>query len=263
MDKIINKFYSEVNFDLSSGCASTKNDCVVCLRDNYFEALEIDYDCENKRKLYVVRYLPVHIKEVKSGLELMSISKREELLNKKTLNVICLGGGPGTDNAAFNKWLVSNRLFEKKAVTKVNIVRVDRCEEWNNISPYIIGHAFPDDITVKYLKVNHDVTKHNLNVGGKIDLVIASYLVSEIALSDIPKVVENLKNIINDKAVIVINDRNQPEVREKISKIFELLDCTPISNYSQLHCDYSFDPEIASKTQPKFNTSSIRYLGEI
>lgn len=263
MDKIINKFFGEVDFSSFSECGTEKNDCVVCLRDNYFEATEIDYNCENKRKLYVVRYLPVHVKEVQSALNQISLKRASELLDKKVLNVMCLGGGPGTDNAAFNKWLVSCRLFDKKSVTRVNIVRVDRCEEWDEISPHIIAHAFPDDIIVKYIKVNHDVTKHELKAGGKIDLVIASYLLSEISNKDIPKVVGNIRKNIGSNATIVINDRNQTEVRQKIENLYKLLGCKFESDSSQLHCGFSFDSKIVESAQPKFNTSSIRYSGEL
>ncbi|CAK3436411.1 conserved hypothetical protein [Vibrio crassostreae] len=263
MNNIINKFFGEVDFESFNECETGKSDCVVCLRDNYFEATEIDYDCENKRKLYVVRYLPVHIKEVRSALDLISSKRENMLLDKKVLNVMCLGGGPGTDNAAFNKWLVNCRLFDKRSITRVNIVRVDRCEEWSEISPSIINHAFPDDITVKYIKANHDVAKHEIKVGGKIDLVIASYLLSEISDEDIPKVVENIKKNINKNATIVINDRNQSEVTQKIEKVYELLGCEYVSDSSRMHCDFSFDGKIVETAQPKFSTSSIRYVGEL
>ncbi|EGS7961799.1 hypothetical protein I4S89_003676, partial [Vibrio cholerae] len=138
-----------------------------------------------------------------------------------------------------------------------------RCEEWSEISPSIITHAFPDDIRVKYIKANYDVAKHEIKIGGKIDLVIASYLLSEISDEDIPKVVENIKNNINKNATIVINDRNQSEVTQKIEKVYELLGCEYVSDNSRMHCDFSFDDKIVKSAQPKFSTSSIRYVGEL
>ncbi|EHR0574684.1 hypothetical protein KS872_004486 [Vibrio parahaemolyticus] len=263
MNNIINNFFDEVDFNSFANCGVGKDDCVGCLSDNYFEATEINYDCENKRKLYVVRYLPVHVKEVQSALSLISTKRANELLGKRVLNVICLGGGPGTDSAAFNKWLVSQRLFDKKSLTRVNVVRVDRCEEWNEISPRIINHAFPDDLVVKYTKSNHDLTKHNLNTSIKADLVIASYLLSEISLEDIPKVAENIKNNITDKATIVINDRNQEEVRQRIEKLYELLGCEFELDSTQFHCGISIDNAIVENAKPKLLTKSIRYAGEL
>ena len=87
MNNIINNFFDEVDFNSFANCGVGKDDCVGCLSDNYFEATEINYDCENKRKLYVVRYLPVHVKEVQSALSLISTKRANELLGKRVLNV--------------------------------------------------------------------------------------------------------------------------------------------------------------------------------
>ncbi|ENK0806007.1 hypothetical protein ACTQ7D_000384 [Vibrio fluvialis] len=263
MNNIINIFFNEVDFNSFANCGVGKDDCVGCLSDNYFEATEINYDCENKRKLYVVRYLPVHVKEVQSALDLISSTRTNELLGKRVLNVLCLGGGPGTDSAAFNKWLVSKRLFDKKSLTKVNVVRVDRCEEWNAISPRIIKHAFPDDLDVNYKRSNNDLTKNNLNAGIKADLVIASYLLSEISLEDIPKVADNIMKNITDKATIVINDRNQAEVKQRIEKLYDILGCKFVQDGTQIHCGISIDNNIVENAKPKLMTKSIRYAGEL
>lgn len=104
MKKIIQEFYDEVDFDAVKSCnTSKKSSCVDCHSDSYFESTEIDYSCLNKRKLYVVRYLPVHTHEILSALNLIPADSVNELLSKKKLNVACLGGGPGTDNLAFRK----------------------------------------------------------------------------------------------------------------------------------------------------------------
>lgn len=263
MDKIIRKFFDEIDFSLSSTCGTEKCDCVTCLKENYFESTEIDYNCENKQKLYVVRYLPVHIKEIQSGLNLIPKRKTLELLNKKVLNVMCLGGGPGTDNAAFNKWLVNKRLFNKHSVQKVNLTRVDRCTAWSRISPHIIAHSFPDDIVAKYIKNNHDITKPGLNTSKNNDLVIISYLLSEIPDNRIPILADNIKNNISDHAVIIINDRNQHEVNRKVSALYEKLGCDYDYDTSQSDCGFSFDDDIVKIAKPKFNTNSIRHIGEI
>ncbi|WP_318445978.1 hypothetical protein [Photobacterium leiognathi] len=263
METTISNFFNDVDFNSSDTCEVTKDDCVRCLSEGYWDD-EVDYGCENKRLLYVVRYLPVHTKEVRAALDLIPTEEVEKLLNTANLNVVCLGGGPGTDNRAFNKWLNLKRTFKKGKLTDVRITRVDRCSEWNDISPRIIWDEFPGDIKASLKMNNHDVVKHQLKIGGKGQLLIASYLISEIALEDIDKLADNIRRISADGAHLVINDRNQTEVVEKIEALYEALGVeSPIVCNAQSHCGVSYPDEIREQSRPKLNTSSIKFYGKI
>lgn len=263
METTISNFFYDVDFNSSDTCEITKDDCVQCLSDGYWDD-KVDYGCKNKRLLYVVRYLPVHTKEVRSALNLIPAEEVAKLLSNSSLNVICLGGGPGTDNRAFNKWLNFKRLFKKGKLTHVRITRVDRCSEWNDIASRIIWDEFPDDIKVTLKRNNHDVVKHNLKICNKGQVLIASYLISEIALEDIDKLADNIRRISAEGAHLVINDRNQTEVVEKIEALYKALGVkSPTVCNEQCHCGVSYPDEIRDKSKPKLNTSSIKYYGKI
>lgn len=263
MEDTISNFFNEINFGLSDICDTTKNDCIQCLSDGYWDD-EVDYGCENKRLLYVVRYLPVHVREVRAALDLIPSQEVEKLLNTSKLNVVCLGGGPGTDNRAFNQWLTNKRLFKKGRITNIKITRVDRCCEWSDISPRIIWDEFPDDIHISLKINNHDVVKHKLNIAGKAKVIIASYLLSEIAKEDIYKLAKNIKRIADNSAHLLINDRNQTEVIDRIKILYKELGVeSPTTCNNQFHCGISYPDEIRVQSKPKLKTSSIKFYGKI
>lgn len=262
MEQIVGNFFDGVDFNSAKQCKRNYEDCVTCLSQGYWDSEGIDYSCENKRTLYVVRYLPVHVREVMDALHMIPTEKQKNWFKLKQLNVVCLGGGPGTDNLAFNKWLKSKRLFHKGKITKVKILRIDRCSEWDDISPKINNEYFPNDITLDRVKNNHDVTKHALKVKDKANLIIMSYLISEIDNKKIEFLANNIKNISEKGAVIVINDRNQKEVNKKISKLYDFLGVKSLdSNREQCHCGINFSDDISTKAKPKFMTSAIKYCG--
>lgn len=264
MENLITKIYEEIDFDEIENCTSIKDNCVECCRSEYFESESIDYSCENKRKIYVVRYLPVHCKEVRLGLDLLNEGEKTEILNAEHLKVTCIGGGPGTDIMAFNYWLNYNVLFSEGNLKSIDFIRVDKCTLWDSISPKVIHSNKPSNLKVDFKKRHFDITQPNLSISHKSDLVILSYIVSEINESDIKTFANNILSTSQRNAIIVINDRDQTEVNSKIKLLMSYLNIESFrAENSQKHCDFSFPVAIAEDVQPKFRTSSIRYAGTL
>ncbi|EPR4994968.1 hypothetical protein ACU6DI_004061 [Vibrio navarrensis] len=261
MEEIIQNFFDDIDFDDVEKCETSKEkSCVDCLSKGYFSGTQIDYSCLTKRKLYVVRYLPVHVAEVVNALKSIPTITIEQLLDKEQLNILCVGGGPGTDNLALNIWLDDVTAFEDYEVSNVTITRLDKCEEWDDISPNIIWEQQPEGLDFDLNRKLYDVTKTGLKTT-KSHLVVMSYIMSEIKENQLAALAENLLKNTYDDWVLVVNDRDEVAVTAKVEKLVKLLKGKiVVSNNSKPHCGFTYPDEIWKKAEPKIWLKSVRYV---
>ncbi|EGQ8926257.1 hypothetical protein DLH98_23555 [Vibrio parahaemolyticus] len=264
MEEIIQDFFDDIDFDNVEKCdASKEKSCVDCLSNGYFSDIQIDYSCFTKRKLYVVRYLPVHVAEVVNALKSIPATAMEQLLDNKQLNILCVGGGPGTDNLALNTWLDHMTTFKDYRVSSVTITRLDKCEEWDDISPNIIWEQQPESLDFELHRKLYDVTKTGLKTT-KSHLVVMSYIMSEIKEKQLVTLAENLLKNTYDGWVLVVNDRDEVAVTAKVEKLVKLLKGRiVVNNNSKPHCGFTYPDEIWEKAEPKIWLKSARYVAII
>jgi len=194
--------------------------CVDCL--NYYSQQPMDYSCENLRYAYVLRYFFASKSETKKALRRYSsyiidhLSLRDRV---DTTTFIGIGLGPGSDFTAFTEWAAES------AVVNLNmlVVRVDNEDNWSNQYKLInkIYREVRESINIK--------TEGRKKIGDGLtsdlsaytpDFISISYFLSEYLKGQQIQQIENnidifinqLNKIVNDKCVIILNDRPQQDI---------------------------------------------------
>lgn len=264
--KVVDEFHKEIDFDAHKSCDakhSTANNCIECCSNPYFEQIEIDYSCPQKRKIYVARYAPAYISEIFHALSATKRDHSEELFNKPEINVASIGGGPGTDVAAFKKWL-SNYMEDHHKVEKVNFLRVDINEDWSDVSKDIVNLYNHKDVNFEFKKIVQDVTERPIKSKSfdYFDVILLSYVISEINGKDVDRMAAHISALISDKALVVVNDRPEQGVIDKIDHFIEEMGGKSprvIEPRSREHCGETYLEKIYDDVKPRIFRNSIRY----
>ncbi|MEI6825899.1 MAG: hypothetical protein WCK54_09920 [Desulfuromonadales bacterium] len=253
----------EASFDFErwEECQNTVGDaesCIDCCHERYFNGNEIDYECDQFRKTYIMRFLPVHIHENYLALRRIPTDVLDTIGQSETVNFLSLGGGPGSDIAAFKKH-IDNGYFENMRTQSFHIVRVDREDDWNGLATRVINLFRCRNYEVRHTKLHQDVLVPFTNQQN-IHIVTLSYLISEIAEESIPVLARNIATVLADTAVIVINDRDEDVVRRKAENLLQNLN---IDTYDERNgrewCGEFFPDDVRDRISPKLKTNSIRY----
>ncbi len=263
---IVKKLHGQIDYDAYRNCKDrhhSAGDCIECCKKPYFEQTNIDYTCEQKRKIYIVRYVPAYISEVSSVLAVTPKEFLEDICQKEEITVASIGGGPGTDIAAFNKW-ISRKVEWGDALERVRYLRIDNHQQWVDVSPELIHLYKSDDIDFDFWKINRDVSKTSVNAKNfkKFDVVMLSYIISEIESQKIKRLAKNVLKVISERTLVIINDRPQKEVIEKIARFLNEIGAKEpmvIEPLDRDHCGESYPDEIYERVQPTIFRKSIRY----
>lgn len=262
MDNIIADLFSELDGSKWSTCTERtlhSKDCVDCLHRQYFDENEVSYSCVEKRKLYVLRYLPVHAAENRAGLRRVPSKVVEDILEYVQIRILSIGGGPGSDLYAALNFLSSN--VEDGYRHEVNVTRIDIEPLWDEIAINVIKAA-SEDFEVRVRTLHADVMEGLGRVEDKeFDIVVCSYLISELNNVDFEEFGRKLRKLMWNGGVIVINDRPQAEVEEKIRAVFEAANivCSEVSNTDW--AGFFYPDEIVQKVGPKLNMKSKAFWG--
>ncbi|MCQ6631537.1 hypothetical protein NO374_22785 [Escherichia coli] len=110
MDGLIKNCHDRIEGDKHLKCdASLGDDCLQCSSNMYFDGNDVNYECDNKRYIYIARYLPVHSSEISNALDHLAMSFYDELKDKEKIVFASFGAGPGIDTYAFHRWLDKHR----------------------------------------------------------------------------------------------------------------------------------------------------------
>lgn len=265
MEELINDFYRRIDFSKHEGCKQALGtDCVKCSANTYRDGNVIDYSCENKRDIYVTRYLPVHVSEIYEAMNYMCQVHGDEIARKESLTLASFGGGPGTDIYAFNRW-----FHYRRSELKCNglcAYRIESSSDWNMTSNEVVFSNAPEEIDRVYYELIANVAKKQIVLATKFDIAILSYLVSELDTTEMDGLIENLKRNKNHCAYIIINDRFEDAVTSKIEKIMKsVTDNHSFHFFSNEHCGFSYPDEIyeSMDPKPKILRKSVFYWGEL
>lgn len=222
LDDFINRLHEEVDYEIHDACTNKTHgatDCPSCCGEQYFDGNQPSYDCSQKRKIYVLRYLPAHIQENYQGALLIPAEIRNQFFSKKTVEVLSLGGGPGSDIAGLKKF-TELLTWEECQCEQCKFVRLDKEDGWDEVSGEVIRLFGKPEIQFEYYKKKLDVcATSNWFERRTFDLILISYLLSELNDAQIDALAENLRKCMSSDALLIINDRPEVIVDNKVSRL--------------------------------------------
>lgn len=271
---VVEDFHDEIDYERYKNCNDKypgAHNCVTCCSNPYYrpvsiDGIPIDYRCSQKRKLYIVRYAPAYISEVYDALVYTSRAFRTEILQKETLNVASIGGGPGTDIAAFNKWLLSNcsHLGGGGSLKGVRYLGVDIHEEWGDVSVELVNLHKLNSINYEFkqVKINVSDTPIIMEEFKSFDVIILSYVISEIHEGKIKNLAKHVFEVMSEKTLIIINDRAEEGVLKKIDLFLNGIGCVnpkKINPTKREHCGEIYPDDIKNRAGVTLFKKSVRY----
>jgi len=269
--KIIENFDTHVDYGLFQNCQKKFHNalnCIECCQKPYYDydaQTNIDYTCPQKRKIYVARYAPTYISEVEEALKRTENEFIRYIFQKKELNVASIGGGPGTDIAAFNKWLSTQPTWLYDFNLKdIRYLRVDIHKQWDDVSHLLIQLYQIQNVSYDFKKIICDISNNPVNskTFANFDVVILSYIISEIDNKKITNLARHVSQILSKKTLIVVNDINHVNVINKINNFLDDLGVMNPMSYkftSSGWCGEIYPDEIKNKAHPKLSKNSVVY----
>ncbi|MES2878505.1 MAG: hypothetical protein V4713_08785 [Pseudomonadota bacterium] len=179
------------------------------LGNSYYRLTEedavIDYSDPISRLGYVFKYVGGHAEFLKEILEITEEEIGESPFSGPTLDMVCLGGGPGTDALAVKLFLDANP--SRPPVTQLNCCVMDKEPGWEHELDVmsenlggLVKHSFMN------LDVGKKISKSATAELEYADLITISYLVSETMFVKPQKFFEDCFLAARRGAIIVYVD---------------------------------------------------------
>lgn len=275
MENIIRDYFTRATEQDGELCAKATpgvSSCQGCFQQMFYDGNPVRYDCETKRLLYILRYLPAHVAENRRGLKAISRNFGKLIdhwFESGRVRVLSLGGGPGSDIYAtlemLNAWASTwDKAGYDSDKIKFEITRVDVEAAWDEIAEDVVNRGI-GKLNVNFTTVHEDVGEGLDTLSdAEFDIVTMSYLASELSDKACQKLSDTLANIMSNKGVLIINDRPQEEVLARIKGIYRRLGMQLYTGeLTEIHAGFHYPDEIANKMNPspKFRMGSTIHLG--
>ena len=273
MKSLIRKCIDVVKDDIDGVCADAtpgSSNCLNCFQKQYFDENLITYDCNYKINIYVAKYFPVHVKENSVALNLLSSDFMLELFKHSSINIMSIGGGPGSDSYAVKKYLTEcENQGDITSQKDIYLLRVDKEENWNNTAGEVNSIISDTGNLIFNAKRHHfDVTikeewmKRSFRT---FNIFTISYFLSELTdKAQVETVAECINRCSSEEvSCLFINDRNDEKVRSFQRVLFDNLSCNTdyeVEDSSRHHCGFFYDNDDKDLISPKLSTKSIRFL---
>lgn len=261
MDDLIRDYHNHLNPRAFSGCDTKtpgSDSCMECFKQQYFDGNKISYDCAEKRKLYVLRYFPVHCIENYHGTTGIPCDVIGSWFKDGHVDILSIGGGPGADVCGALKYLedeAKRRLVE----FSVDIVRLDIEDQWDEVFDDVMERFFPwaSHRTV-HLDINDGI---NLIPNKSFDLVTASYLTSELSTEACLNLADEIDTVLVDGGVLMINDRPEDVVKRDIRSMLDRIELSYNEHFLNSWAGYRYPNDVASIVGPKLQMNSSMFVG--
>lgn len=262
MDDLISEYFEGLNpeaFHDCSGKTPESGNCMECFKKQYFSNNTISYDCEEKRKLYVLRYFNAHQAENHHGLPKIPSAIVNGWFESGLIKILSIGGGPGSDVYGALHY-VKEEIDQRNECLNIIISQVDAQTHWGNIFDDVMQRFFP--WCSDYQKIQLDIKNGLRSISCQdFSLVTASYLVSELSDQASLDLASDIDSLLGSGGVLMINDRSEDVVETRIRSMFDKVGMDykkyPLTSWA----GYSYPPEIADIVNPKFNMNSKVFLG--
>lgn len=261
MDEIIDDYYSLLDGSKWSSCRDKtpgSSSCVHCFHSQYYNGNVVSYDCVEKRRLYVIRYLPAHAGENTIALGRISQANLDSWLQRDVIRILSIGGGPGSD-------LYSALQFIEQHQTNatIEVTRLDIQPLWDVIASDIISRSVS---RLRYTeRTVHQDALAGLSrfVHGSFNLIICSYFISEVPHASFQRLGTQLRSLLAPDGALLINDRSEVLVQQNIDTVYQSAQLNKTTLYNAGWAGFVFPEHIVSAVAPKFNMSSMASVGEV
>lgn len=261
LNDIIQYFFSNLDGTKWNSCLNRTPhsiSCIDCFKRQYFDGNSISYECEEKRKIYVTRYLPAHMAENIVGFYNINQNILDIWRQNNIVRILSIGGGPGSDLCSFLDFMESDNIDIEIEMTKLDIQPL-----WDSISSDILG-SFSDNLNANF-RIIHGNALERLSdfPTGYFDVVCCSYLISEISQADFETLGATLRPLLTSNGVLVINDRPEDQVQENIKLVYQGAEISNKIFHNTSWAGFTYPYAIASVVQPKLNMSSMVSVGSV
>ncbi|QVM89592.1 hypothetical protein JYG34_16355 [Pseudomonas entomophila] len=263
MDDIINHYLGALNPQAWDSCRQRTpftSTCTECFSRQYFGGNVISYRCEEKRKLYVLRYLPVHMHENRSAMDLVPPASVDRWLNTGKVRVLSIGGGPGSDLSAVIDFL--RERSDRPHYLNVEMTRLDIQPLWEEIALDVVRRS-AHDIYFTLREVQADVlSAWPSNVLRQYDIITISYLISEIAQADFEQFALQLQGHLAQGGALIINERPQENLQLSIDQIYASLGIDQfVKDHNKRRIDFDYPEHAKALVGPKLRMTSFASVG--
>jgi len=222
LEELIQNYYGDLHSERWKACVNAmpkSTSCIDCFQRQYFNGNKISYDCDQKRKIYVLRYLPVHQMEVFLALASIPPKINSSFLERNSLSFLSIGSGPGSDIIAFKR-LIGEGVLSADNIAKIVVNYVEIETGWDGIVKDAVG-LFAEDQRYSYQELYRDFSAEGFECDLNFDYVVLSYLVSELGDQELHNTSRNLQSCIRTPSVLIINDINEEKVVKKIKRLIK------------------------------------------
>lgn len=258
---LLRKINESVDWNISDKCShSTKVgcDCIACTSGQYFDGRPVDYSCDQRRRVYLLRYLHVHLQEVCSAFD--GLRRHDTHLPEwaEKVKVLSIGGGPGSDIAGFRRFVVDYGFYSEVS-KQFEITRLERVTEWDALATKVFPIFSADALTFEHNKIHADIKGFKPSKDDPYDIIIMSYVISELDDVTLDVLVKAINKALATRGVLIINDRNEDAVVAKIEKLLSNLRVLAQSRSDdERWCGILYPDDLIDVVKPKRNMTSVR-----
>lgn len=261
MKDLIENCYDNLNPQAFSYCErktpNSKN-CFECFKNQFYDGNEISYDCEEKIKLYMLRFFPVHVMENYHGAKKIPHDVIDNWFRYGHVDILSVGGGPGSDICGVMKHL-EEEVQSRQLDLSVDVVRLDIEDQWDEVFEDVMERLCPRaNYRTVHLNVNDGI---DLIPDKSFDLVTISYLTSELSTKDCLNLADEVDSVLVDGGVLMINDRPEGAVKKNIRSIFDRIELSYEECSMNGWAGYCYPEDILNDVGPKLYMNSSMFVG--
>lgn len=261
MDALISDYYKSLNAGAFNSCIDKtpgSTSCLRCFHDQFFNGNEIAYDCDEKRKLYLLRFFIVHTMENYHGTTTIPCDVINKWFASGHVNILSVGGGPGSDICGVLEYLEVEGK-RRQVDLSVDVVRLDIEDQWDGIFNDVMKRFFPKtSCQTVHLDVNDGF---DLISNKSFDVVTVSYLTSELSTEACLNLADEVSSVLVDGGVLMINDRPEAAVEQDIRSMFSRIGLCHAEHSLKNWAGYHYPDAIATAVGPKFSMNSSMFVG--
>ena len=207
----------------------------------------LDYDDPVTRFLYAYKYIAGHADVISKLLAEVWSDFKPDFLRNDPLDVCCVGGGPGTDMLGVAAFLDSQKRLSPELV---RFAILEKEQAWAPLAE-AIADALPKsrDYELDFLPSDATTALSGDCEGalGNADIVIMSFLISEIATLSPEQYLAQVIKSIRTGCIILITDIGTPEMKPVLDSLSslsrtELLASEDLREFRFARIDKDFEP---------------------
>jgi len=211
MDHVFDNYSELEDVCEISGESTSAEECVNCHMESYYPGGSPTYECDNFKRVYVLRYLATQFAQNQFVIDRYVLSS---VKSKEKLSAITLGGGPAPEALA-----LMNALSSCDGEYTLSFDNIDSEASWREMY-HDITHRFKGYVENVNLRTGfrtHDACSYSST--NRYDIVFISWILSEMNDQDRPKVLNVAGNLVTPEGYIVVMDSWEDTLVENVSEL--------------------------------------------